>query len=667
MAKRKLDQIGPSPKPLPEPATPHQVAPFVPTDGLSKPRRRRKANPAMLAVVATTPLELRSEPVPQEQYIAQPQAGQIDPTPDDESEYYEENAWQRTPLWLRLSGSLLVLSLLLVGSFELVYADKIYPGVSADGVYVGGQSRTEAGKRVAQKTTQFAGQVITISNGDTNLRIPVASLAVKYDAAHSTDLAYNYGRQGTFWNKVQEQARALIGRATNFSTYTYDDARLVPYLVELDNDLTTPVKNASLSFNNSQAQVTPAQAGTRLSLGRLTQLVKDRLSQTSTDSIEAPVYQLAPDLGTNVLQDATKQLDTYLSAPVMLSYVGTDHPVDQSVIISWIQVGNKPTKPFLATLKVDDLYPPPAAVSLSLNRKAIETYVVGLAGGLDQTAQNARLVMQDGQLIIAEPSRTGIKVDQAGAVKGIEKALELAGDQRKVAVALQTTQADVNESNLVSLGIKELISEGQTFFPGSPNTRLTNVRAGAKKFNGVLLKPDEVFSFGALLGAVGPETGYVPELVILADHEEKQYGGGLCQVSSTAFRAALAAGLPILERHNHSFAISYYTAPYNAPGVDATIYYPQVDFKFKNDTGSYILMQTTMQGTTLKFDFYGTKTKSGTIRGPEFISGTNDATKSSHTVFYRDVLDLAGKVTKTDTFHTYYKPSTDFPITQQFN
>lgn len=193
------------------------------------------------------------------------------------------------------------------------------------------------------------------------------------------------------------------------------------------------------------------------------------------------------------------------------------------------------------------------------------------------------------------------------------------------------------------------------------------MRAGASKFNGVLLKPGETFSFGKLLGEVDASTGYVPELVILGDHEEKQYGGGLCQVSSTAFRAALAAGLPITERVNHAFAISYYTWPYAAPGVDATIYYPAVDFKFVNDTGHYILMQTTMSGVDLKFDFFGTKTKTGVVRGPTFVTGSNDATVPSHTVFYRDVMDLDGKVIRTDTFHTYYKSSKDFPITKQFN
>jgi vancomycin resistance protein YoaR len=85
--------------------------------------------------------------------------------------------------------------------------------------------------------------------------------------------------------------------------------------------------------------------------------------------------------------------------------------------------------------------------------------------------------------------------------------------------------------------------------------------------------------------------------------------------------------------------------------------------KFLNDTGHYILIQTELVGTTLKFRFYGTKVKSGVIRGPQFVSGSLNAAVPSHTVFYRDVVDLNGKVTKTDEINTYYKSSLDFPIT----
>jgi vancomycin resistance protein YoaR len=585
---------------------------------------------------------------------------------DSEYEEYEENAWQRSPLWLRFTGSTLVLSAVLIGSFEFVYSGKIFPGVSADGVYLGGLTKTEATKKLNDKITDFSGEVITITNGDTSLRIPVASLDVRYDIDTALDLAYNYGKQGSFWDKVHQQARALLGRATNASVYTYSDASLVPFVVDFDSDVITPVTNASLSFDNNQAQVTPAQTGSRLDLGLLTEMVVNHIRDTNTDPVTAPVYQLTPDLDTAPLEAAVGQINDYVSGPITLNYQGVDRQISQKTIISWIEVASAPRHAFLDSFKLEDLYPPAPAANLGLSHKAVEAYVADLAGGIDQTAQNAQLAMQDGQLTILQPSRNGAKVDQASATDDIIASLNKSGD-RQVDLKIDTITADVNETNLASLGIKEQISEGETFFPGSPSTRLTNIRVGAKRFNDVLIKPGDTFSFGKILGDVGPAQGYVPELVILADHEEKQYGGGLCQVASTAYRAALLAGLPITERHNHSFAVSYYTAPYGVPGVDATIYYPQVDLKFVNDTGSYILIQTTMVGTTLKFDYFGTKTKSGVIRGPEFISGTTDAKKASHTVFYRDILDLAGNVTKTDTVNTYYKPSTDFPINKQYN
>ncbi len=588
---------------------------------------------------------------------------------EDEPTEIEADAstWERAPLWLRSFGVMFVLAVLLVSSFEIVYAGKIFPGIMADGIDIGGLSRSAAKARLAGKITDFSGQVVTISNGDTNLRIPVASLNVTYDTTRATDLAFEYGRQGSWLDKARRQLRTLLGRDTNFAVYSYDDAHLVPYITQLADDLITPVSDASLSFDSGRPIVNPAKSGTRLDLGQLTSLVSGRLSQMSIDPVRAPVYQLVPMLGTDSLSAVTNQLGGYLAGPISLSYSGTELTVDQKTIISWIQVGSKPVKPFLTTLNLEGLYPPPPSADVNLDKTAVAKYVAGLAGNIDQTPVNAALDMQNGQLTVIQPSRTGIKLDQTDAVNSITKSLSRPATDREVALKLDITQADVNENNLSSLGITDQLSEGETYFPGSPSTRLTNVRSGASKFNGVLLKPGQVFSFGALLGSVGPETGYVPELVIIGDHEEYQYGGGLCQVSTTAFRAALLAGLPINERVNHAFAISYYTWPYGVPGVDATIYYPQVDFKFTNDTGHYILIQTVMNGVDLKFDFFGTKTKTGAIRGPQFVSGSSDAKQPSHTVFYRDILDLAGNVTKTDTFQTYYQPSTNFPITKQFN
>jgi vancomycin resistance protein YoaR len=595
----------------------------------------------------------------------------VDPTDQFAGESPEETESPfvvlRWPWYWRLVGALGVLALVLYGSFQLAYVGKIYPGVSADGVYLGGLTKQQAVSRLADRVSDFSGHALPISYGDTILRIPVNSLQLSYDTNRAIDMAYNYGRQGSTTQHLAEQVRALGGRTSNVAAFTYADDQLAPYLAQVSDDVSTPVVDATLAFNGSKSQVIPAQVGKRLDAGLMVRRLEDQLARTSTDTVPAPIYHINPAIESDVLAKAVAQADTYLAGPVVITYQDVTKQIDQATIVSWLNVQQPPVRDFMVTHDLADLYPPTAKANIGLDESAVTKYLANLAQKVNQTPQNAILSMDNGKLTVTKPGQDGVTLDQPASVTAVLAALKRPATDRTVALTLKVVKPDVNGDNLDSLGIKELISEGETFFPGSTADRLTNVRVGAARFNGVLLKPGETFSFGALLGDVGPAQGYKPELVILADHEEKQYGGGLCQVSSTAFRAALNAGLPILERHNHSFAISYYTAPYGVPGVDATIYYPQIDFKFKNDTGSYMLIQTIMQGNTLKFQYYGTKTKSGVINAPTFVSGTTDATQPSHTVFTRDVLDLAGKVTKTDTFDTYYKSSTEFPVQKQFN
>lgn len=560
-----------------------------------------------------------------------------------------------------------VLAAALAVGFQFVYAGRVFPGVRAEGVYLGGLTQDQAEKRIASATDHYLGSELPVTYADTTLRLGVKQLSPIYNPTASAEAALAYGRDGSWLDRLHAQARALLGRYTNVSYVKLDATRLTPYLSQIDNDLNRAVSNAQLSFEGGDVKVTPAVPGRRVDVGLLALAIKSRLRQTSTDAVEVPYFRQAPLIETADVDAVKAQAKQYATGPLTLKTDTDAFNVAPSTIISWLKLDRLDRITFSELPWLSDWYSLGRKTSLSLDGAKLTSYVAELATKTDRAAQNAVLSIADGKASVFVPSHDGATLDQLSAVALIREAASKSGSDRIATLPVSIKKADVNEGSLNDLGINELLSEGSTFFPGSPYTRLINVRAGAKKFNGILLKPGETFSFGALLGDVGPEQGYVPELVILNNHEEKQYGGGLCQVSSTAYRAALLAGLPIVERHNHSFAISYYTNPYGVPGVDATIYYPQVDFKFLNDTGHYILIQTIMSGTTLKFDFYGTKAKSGIIRGPFFVSGTNDATLPSHTVFYRDVLDLNGAVTKTDEVHTWYKSSKDFPITPQFN
>jgi vancomycin resistance protein YoaR len=169
-----------------------------------------------------------------------------------------------------------------------------------------------------------------------------------------------------------------------------------------------------------------------------------------------------------------------------------------------------------------------------------------------------------------------------------------------------------------NMGFTDLVAEATTYFKGSSEARVRNIRVAAENFHGVVVPPGAVFSFNEYLGPVTAEAGFEDSLIIRGDRTAVGIGGGVCQVSTTAFRAAFFGGYEIVERWAHGYRVSWYETG-SGPGLDATIYTPDVDFKFRNDTAHYLLIQTFTDKAagTLSFRFYGTPTgRLVTLEGP---------------------------------------------------
>lgn len=570
--------------------------------------------------------------------------------------WVESKTWQHVLLGI---GVVLALYLLAVLSVRMYSKGKILPGVSARGVYIGGLTRDEAIQKLNSKTSEYlSGTVNYFVDGQVKTLSPT-DIGVGFDNSAIVNEAYAIGRSGNLIADIATQT-ALPFSDEGLMQVNIDQQKYSQAMVELNSQIAQGSQNASYLIDGSAINVQPEKSGRYLDMGLAMIGLTSQFSNLQKQ-IELPIIQTSPDLNQANLNRQKDFVSKISASPIKLIYSDKSWDVSQQQILSWLSKDSSylPIKKDLLNhyYPIDKIWG-----DLKINETLLSGYLSSLAGQINVDAIDAQLSIADGRATVFKQSRDGITLNIQNSIKAITEALNN-GHSGTVSLAVDIKKADVSDENIDNLGIKELISEGVTYFPGSPPNRLQNVRVGMSKFNGILLKPDQIFSFGEYLGEVGPAQGYAPGLIILGDHEEKAYGGGLCQVSSTAYRAALLAGLPILQRTNHAFAISYYTAPYGVPGVDATIYYPQVDMKFKNDTGHHILIQTEMVGTTLTFRFYGTKTKSGVIRGPFFVSGNSDATKPSQTVFYRDVLDMSGKVTKTDTVNTFYKSSLDFPIT----
>lgn len=229
-----------------------------------------------------------------------------------------------------------------------------------------------------------------------------------------------------------------------------------------------------------------------------------------------------------------------------------------------------------------------------------------------------------------------------------------------------------------NLGIKELIGTGTSLFRHSIESRVFNITLAASRLNGVIVAPDEVFSFDKALGDVSSYTGYKQAYVIQNGHTVLGDGGGVCQVSTTFFRALLNAGLPIVERHAHDYRVGYYEedAP---PGLDATVYVPTVDLKFKNDTGHSILILTAIDPANLRLTFYLYGTLDGRqvsmttpivtneipAPAPLYVDDPNlpvgrieqtDFAANGATASFNRTVTRDGKVIINDTFTSVYRP-----------
>jgi vancomycin resistance protein YoaR len=229
-----------------------------------------------------------------------------------------------------------------------------------------------------------------------------------------------------------------------------------------------------------------------------------------------------------------------------------------------------------------------------------------------------------------------------------------------------------------TMGFTDIVAEATTYFKGSSEARIKNIRRATEKFHGIVVPPGDTFSFNEYLGEVTAEAGFEDSLIIAGDRTAVGIGGGVCQVSTTAFRAAFFGGFEIVERWAHGYRVTWYETGIG-PGLDATIYTPNVDFRFRNDTDHYLLIQTKVdeEADTLTFTFYGTPTgRQVTMEGPfeenvvphgpaiyqedpTLPKGTTeqvDWAKDGTDVTVRRTVTQGDVVIHQDTFFSRYKP-----------
>lgn len=519
--------------------------------------------------------------------------------------------YQRTPVLPQIiaaliSGAVLFFGLIItwVLGYQLLYAGRIFPGVSVAGVDLSGMTPSDAAVKLNQTLAYPINGKILFRDGEKAWVATPAQLGMVFDPSSSALTAYRLGRSGGLFGALSGQMRAG-GAGVNVPPVIIFDQRVAfQYLGQISSQVNQPVVEASLKLEGTNVVAQPGQVGRELKIDATLVYLGSQLQTFTDGEVQLVVQEVQPQiLDVSGQAEVARQI---LSQPLTL-VIPNANSTDPGPYVYNIEV----LANILAVQRVQN--GDQIGVQVGLSPTALRDMLVPVKSQIDRLPANARFIFNDEtrQLDLMEDSKIGRTLEVEASVKAINDAL-LRGEHTASLVINEAQPQVSGASTAEQLGITQLLLSETSYFFGSSPERIQNIEAAAARFHGVLVAPGETFSMGATMGDVSLDNGFAEALIIYGGRTIKGVGGGVCQVSTTLFRTAFNAGFPIVERTPHAYRVSYYERIASGgvdprlAGLDATVYFPLVDFKFTNDSPYWILMETYMGTGSLTWKFYST-------------------------------------------------------------
>ncbi|MBE0670882.1 MAG: VanW family protein [Anaerolineales bacterium] len=579
-----------------------------------------------------------------------------------------------------LAGGLILFSAIVILwmiGYQLAYAGRVFPGVSVAGVDISGLSPNDAALKLSQTLSYPITGKVLFRDADKVWLASPAELGMVFDPSASAIAAYEFGRKGGLFSALSGQISARGLGADVAPVVIFDQRVAYTYLQNIAAQVDQSVVEASLRVEGTNVVSEPGRLGRSLNLDATLIYLGAQLQSFRDGEVPLVIQETAPKL-----LDVSSQAEAarrILSQPLTISVPnfreGDPGPWTYDVPI----VAN-----MLSVNTVDNAGVVEMQVGLDPNK--LRESLSDLKVLVDQNPANARFVFNDetGQIEPISASTIGRVMDVEASIHAINDAL-LRGEHSVAVVVAEQAPAVVDTASGTELGITQLIAEQTTYFYGSSAARIQNIVAAAERYHGLLVAPGETFSMGNELGDVSLENGFAEALIIYGGRTIKGVGGGVCQVSTTLFRTVFFAGFPVVERYSHAYRVSYYEMNASGSidtkfaGLDATVYFPLVDFKFQNDTPYWLLMETyvNQSARTITWKIYSTSDGRSVTwettgpsnvvppppplfeENPEFkvnqISQVDYAAQGADVTVDRTVW-RNGQIYFTDRFNTHYEP-----------
>jgi vancomycin resistance protein YoaR len=457
-----------------------------------------------------------------------------------------------------------------------LYAGEVLPGVRVDGVDADGRSRRAVTDDVARLGAELARAPLRARAGGTRLAVEPALIGFDVDAEATAHRAVAAGRggplarvTGTLLRRIRPDRVPLRVR--------YDEQRLEGLLDGWAASLDRGVVEGDLRFEGTTVVVVEPRAGTGLLRAEARETLRRALGRPDrTQEVSLPVGEVVPKVGRAAVDAAAARARALLAVDREIIAADRRLPLTAAQLAGTLGTRVRGTEL--------DLVVDPDRLRLALGP--------GVAA-FEQPPVNASFAVTASNTVTVVPSRDGRMLDLEAIAQDILRG------ERVVRAHVRDIHPSHDTEWATRLGIKRQVSSFTTYHAaGQPRVR--NIHLAADALNNTVVEPGQTFSLNETLGPRTPEKGYVKAPILVEDGFGEDYGGGVSQLTTTLYNAVFFGGYVDVEHAPHRFYISRYPM-----GREATINYPSVDLKFRNDTKYGVLVRTSYSDTAITVALYG--------------------------------------------------------------
>lgn len=481
---------------------------------------------------------------------------------------------------------LFVIALVILNYINITYQDKILPNVYISGVNVGGLTKEEALEKI--KVLAPINRDITLSSTTKNYVFNSNYFKFEYDMQDTVNNAFLLGRGSDIVSNSLEKLKSLYTTKKLTFSYEFDNSLIDLEISRIVGEERVGGNDAHFIVIYGDLRIIEEKEGISVDYEKLKSNLDSKLSGNKDVVVEIPFKVRKPEITKEDLIAIEPEVREKFFKNFKLTFFEKQRTLFPKEVFSLIKIRKNK----------DGIY-------YDLNEELLKKLTFEVRDIVDNKPRAQVTKFEGDRVLEFNINQSGSVLDEVEFRKNLRKNL-FAGNTQMELDSIKIGNNFPKES----YGISHLLGVGKSKYLGSINSRVHNLALAAEKINGTLVAPGEEFSFLKTVGPISSSTGFQTAYVISEGRTVLGEGGGVCQTSTTLFRAMLNSGLPITARYPHAYRVSYYEQ--DAPaGLDASVYYPSLDLKFKNDTSKYILVQAEVDKKNYEMTFYLFGTKDG--------------------------------------------------------